>query len=345
MTRWIAPLGWIYGGIACLWHHAYDRGYRTVVRLSVPVLSVGSIFLGGSGKTPIVMDIARRLSATGLRPIVLSRGYRRRERSPLWITGGGHTPGDPDRTGDEPLMIARWTPVDVGVARRREDAYTLAGRSRTYDVVLLDDGFQYRRLHRDLDIVVIDTASWQYCRRMFPAGRLREPVHHLKRADAVLLTKWTDDRTVRAVAGEIGVYLRPHVPVFPVRFVPAGFYCWPEDRTVDVTAVDRDIPWLVTATIDDPGTFLDMLHRIDVPIGTTWFRRDHARWTSRAVRALYRKARAHSGVITTLKDWVKLRPHVDTALRVRVALIDVQWPEPATTWLQDRLAHVLRTER
>ena len=343
-TRLWAPLGWLYGRLTCLWHHAYDRGYRTVTRLPVPVISVGSIFLGGSGKTPIVMDIARRLTASGARPIVLSRGYRRRERRPLRISGGLPTAGDPEAMGDEPLMIAQWTPVDVGVARSREAAYAVASQMQTYDVVLLDDGFQYRRLHRDLDMVVIDTDSWQHCRRMFPAGRLREPLHHLERSDAVLLTKWTDDATVREVTGTVRPYLRLHVPIFPVRFVLTGFYCWPEDRTVSVTEIERDASWLVTATIDDPATFLHMLSDIEIAIGAVWFRSDHARWTPGSVRALYRKARGYQGVMTTMKDWVKLRPQLDTPLRVRVALLKVEWPEPALQWMDDRIAQLLRTE-
>ena len=157
------------------------------VRLRRPVISVGNISLGGTGKTPVTALIARWLIEAGERPAVLSRGYGRAmvEHGVVVVSDGRHLLADLDRAGDEPLMLAREAPgARVLVCEQRALAGALAERALDATVHVLDDGFQHLQLARDIDLVV--TNAQDLAGRPLPFGRLREPVSALQAADAVI---------------------------------------------------------------------------------------------------------------------------------------------------------------
>ena len=149
-----------------------------VRRLRFPVVSIGSLSAGGSGKTPLTIALARALTRRGLHVDVLSRGYGRRSEAALRVDPNGAS----DEFGDEPLLIAREAEVPVYVAPQRYRAGLLAegSESSPTGLHLLDDGFQHRQLHRDIDILLLDGRDWND--RLLPAGNLREPLRALRRA-------------------------------------------------------------------------------------------------------------------------------------------------------------------
>ena len=163
----------------------WAAGLRRPQAASLPVVSVGSLTVGGSGKTPFVRWLARRLLEDGQRPAILSRGYR---------SSGGARPRvvDPERPdvrrdGDEPCLLARSLPDVPGVVSPDRLAASRLAAARGADVLLLDDGFQHRRLSRDVDIVLWDRGAELSYGRLLPAGFLREPLTALARADAIVL--------------------------------------------------------------------------------------------------------------------------------------------------------------
>jgi tetraacyldisaccharide 4'-kinase len=174
---WTAPLAALYGGVVRLRRRLYRLGWLSGVRLPVPVLVVGNISVGGTGKTPLTIALAEALRARGFRPGVVSRGYGGTERGPALL---GETP-DPAHFGDEPCLIrAAGTPVAVG--RDRPAAARLLIDAGC-DAIIADDGLQHYRLQRDIEMCVIDGARRFGNARLLPAGPLREPLVRLAGVD------------------------------------------------------------------------------------------------------------------------------------------------------------------
>ena len=177
-------------GVA-LRHLAYRRGWLRTRRLNRPVISVGNLSVGGTGKTPLVILIAETLLAGGHRPCILTRGYGRRGgKRCIVLEPGPKRHADPRKVGDEPAALARALPdVPIYVCRDRFHAGILAEQRFQPTVHLLDDGFQHLALHRDLDIVLLDVTCSPHVSALLPAGRWREPFSALRRAHWIILTR------------------------------------------------------------------------------------------------------------------------------------------------------------
>ncbi len=175
------PLTGLYGVATALRNALFDRGVLPSRRLEQPVVSVGNLSVGGSGKTPFVIALGELLKARGIRFDVLSRGYRRKTRGVLVVDADGKAAD----FGDEPLLIARRLRVPVIVGESRYDAGRIAEQKFESQLHILDDGFQHRSLARDFDIVLM--TEREFADGLLPSGRLREPLSSLARADAIVL--------------------------------------------------------------------------------------------------------------------------------------------------------------
>jgi len=175
------PLTGLYGAATALRNTLFDRGVISSQRLEQPVVSIGNLSMGGSGKTPFVIALGELLKARGIRFDVLARGYRRKTRGVLVV----ETDGNAADFGDEPLLIARRLGVPVIVGESRYDAGRVAEQKFQPQLHILDDGFQHRSLARDFDIVLMTESDFDD--RLLPSGRLREPLSSLARADVVVL--------------------------------------------------------------------------------------------------------------------------------------------------------------
>jgi tetraacyldisaccharide 4'-kinase len=175
------PLTGLYGAGITLRNTLFDHGLLPTMRLENPVVSVGNLSAGGSGKTPFVIALGELLKERGIRFDVLSRGYRRRTHGVLVVDPEGNNAD----FGDEPLLIARRLNVPVIVDESRYRAGQVAEQKFQAQLHILDDGFQHRSLARDFDIVLM--AAGDLTDRLLPSGRLREPLSSLKRADAIVL--------------------------------------------------------------------------------------------------------------------------------------------------------------
>lgn len=178
-----------YAVVMCLRNIFYDYGLLRVQRLSCPVISIGNLTMGGTGKTPLVIMLADMLRTLGYKPAILSRGYGRTSVARVAVvTDGGNLLMTPREAGDEPYLMAQLlhgVPVIVGVCR------FLAGRTaieQGADILLLDDAFQHRALYRDVNIVLLDKDQPLGNGRLLPGGSLRESPQALRRADIAVLT-------------------------------------------------------------------------------------------------------------------------------------------------------------
>jgi tetraacyldisaccharide 4'-kinase len=293
------PLSTIYGSVVRARNALYDGGYLPARRLQGPVISVGNISAGGSGKTPFVILLGELLKARTVRFDVLSRGYGRATRGVFSVDPGGL----PQQFGDEPLLIARKLQVPVVVGEDRYEAGRLAESKFGPQLHLLDDGFQHRALARDFDIVIVtpqDTSD-----RLLPAGRLREPLSALRRADAVVLSS--------GAAAD----------AFPVD----GKTVWRVKRGIAPQAVP--VRPVVFCGIARPRSFLLQLRTANIEPAAQAFYRDHHGYTEKDVRELLElKQRSEAGgFVTTEKDAVNLGPYLSAlaplaVVPVRMELVD-----------------------
>jgi|SRR5581483_5067003 len=179
----LQPLAWIYSGVVRLRRLAYSRGWLASYRVGKPVVIVGNLTVGGTGKTPLVIWLAGELTERGLKVGIVSRGYGAREQTETQLVSGRSSWRD---VGDEPVLLARATGCATVVARDRVAA-ARALVARGVDVILSDDGLQHLRLVRDCELVVIDGSRGFGNARVLPAGPLREPVSRLARVDLVVI--------------------------------------------------------------------------------------------------------------------------------------------------------------
>jgi tetraacyldisaccharide 4'-kinase len=273
-------------------------------RLAVPVVSVGNLTFGGTGKTPTVIALVRDLVRRGNHPAVLTRGYGRAASHPVVLVGPD--PGaTPAVAGDEPLEMASRLPgVPVVVDADRARGGVEAVR-RGADVLVLDDGFQHLGLDRDVDLVLIDAGDPWGGGRLPPRGRLREPVSALARADAVLVTKLPVDADpvlaeVTSVVGEIA----PGIPVLGSRLAPTSVRR-PDGRAGPEVLDGANV--VALAGIGRPEGFADLLRRAGAVVcATRWFD-DHHRYSQQELdEALDAAAAVDAVLVTTAKDAVKL---------------------------------------
>ncbi len=294
-AAWI-PAG-AYGLVQRAWAEAHARGLLRSVSPPVPVISVGNIVMGGSGKTPMVMWLAERLTEDGIRCAVVSRGYKGayRERTLTVGDGKGGVPlVSSVLSGDEPwLMAARLPHIPVIAARKRIDGVELAARKFDCRAAILDDGFQHLSLRRSMDIVLMNGRE----NAMFPQGKLREPFSALTRADAIVLTGGCDRIPPPAEA-----YLT-HTPVFRSRIEPVAIDVGHERRPLPEWRPSAEV--LLASAIAAPGRFRQSVESLGVTVAHHEVFPDHYRFGDDELRRLL----AHAGgrvVLVTEKDWVKM---------------------------------------
>ena len=187
------------------WRWTYLSGLRKRKRLARPVISIGNLTVGGTGKTPFTICLARSLQQKGYRPAIISRGYKRRgDRRAMIVSDGSGIHSNAYWAGDEPVLMAGALPgVPVVVGSDRFEAGKLAITRFNPDMLLLDDAFQHLRLYRDLDILLMDAAQPLGNGFVFPRGTLREPADAAGRADVVVMTR-ADAGAVKQHSGTIG---------------------------------------------------------------------------------------------------------------------------------------------
>lgn len=190
MNFLLLPFSWLYALVIVCRNKAFDQGILKSEDIGVPVISVGNMTMGGTGKTPLVEHIVGLCLAKGRRVAVVSRGYGRTSSGVLTVSDGNILCVDAAQGGDEPVQIAKKFPkVIVVVGGRRVEAGRKAITELKADVIVLDDGFQHRYIKRNLDIVVLDSRKDVYAIPMIPAGERREPLSAIKRADLVAFSR------------------------------------------------------------------------------------------------------------------------------------------------------------
>lgn len=295
----------VYGAVTRVRNGLYDRGVLRSVKSELPVISVGNITVGGNGKTPLCLWLVQQLREAGHRPVILSRGYGGRKRGPYRVKEGDQ----PGEVGDEPLLLAERSHCPVYIARSRAAGAAQIAQDGAGDLIVLDDGFQHRRLRRDVDIVSIFAGTEKAITEfvagaLLPFGRFRESREAaLRRASLVVISDRAISREpqkLQPVDERLLAIIPPTAKVFRAALDFAGVWSLSSGEEV------RSQPVHALAAIANPEGFFASLERVGFTIIQKHVFRDHHAFSEEEVRALLEE---HPGAlfVCTEKDAVKLR--------------------------------------
>ncbi len=304
------PAGLLYGFAMRCRNALYDLGIFRTWRAPLPVVSVGNITAGGTGKTPLVDWIVKFYHASGKSTAIISRGYGRRTKGALLVSDGREIMLGSRDAGDETAMLATRNPASiVVVAEKRQEGVELLMRrfaGRLPDVIVLDDAFQHRKIARELDIVVINAGEPLVQARVLPAGRLREPLRGLSRAGIFILGKITDGNRSASIVEALKPYGKPVVlsRILPGKLLPVGSKGTSALDSIPTTGLRV----LAFAGIGAPEGFVHSLGEAGAEVVETRFFRDHQPYSAESVRSILADSKRLGLLpVTTEKDWFRIR--------------------------------------
>ncbi len=310
VTLALSPLGGLYGVAMRARRALYRSGRFRVHDLGVPVISVGNLTTGGTGKTPLVEWIARELAQTGRRVCILSRGYRRsRAGARVIVSDGSEVITDAGLAGDEPLLLAERLKGLAAVIcdADRVVAARWAVENLHSDVFVLDDGFQHLRVARHLNVLTIDATNPWGNGKLLPAGVLRESPAELARADCIVLTRADDSNATEELKSEIAA--QGEFSVYCSRMKLSGLRAAQLGQPLMSAEDSKASSAAAFCGVANPASFFALLRRNGFQLAHTQAFRDHHRYTQKDLDRVIRESVAQGAqiLLTTAKDEVKLR--------------------------------------
>lgn len=297
----LTPASAIYSGALAL----RERWWRTrAATAEATTISVGNLTVGGNGKTPFTLFLASRLRARGLAVAIISRGWGRTDACAALVSDGKRVLMTPREAGDEPVMMAKSFTGPIAVARRRIDAARMLSARGHFDAFILDDGFQHLRLHRDLDLLLINSARGFGNGWVLPAGPMRERKAAIARADAIVLIESGATRVGALTDDDLAMLERKplfHASIGVRVLVHADAAGWHESP-LDLGG--RRI--VAVSGLADPSGFHAMLRELGATILAALDFPDHHDYTPHDFENILTEAHRADAIVTTEKDLVKL---------------------------------------
>lgn len=319
-------LSLFYGGAVRGRTFFYSIGLWNPKRLPCPVICVGNITVGGTGKTPLVITLAKGFMDRGISVAILSRGYKGKQTSGPLVSDGLTLLLSSEESGDEPFLMAKvleGVPVFVGKDRFLNGQMAL--QQFGVRALLLDDGYQHLQLHRDLNILLIDSHIGFGDGHLLPRGILREPLTHLRRAHLFLLTKLEDPRRCESLEKELQ-QVHSSAPIFHSHYEPQGL-TGPKGEWEEIHSF-KGKKVLALSAIGNPDYFSSLVRRSAMEIVKEVIFPDHHRFTTKDLEFIEKKAKGVDWIVTTEKDMVKLRKLKIDHLPLRALRIDMKiWEE------------------
>jgi tetraacyldisaccharide 4'-kinase len=326
-TIGLTPASLTYGLGVRLRNRLYRSGALKSFAVGVPVISVGNLTTGGTGKTPLVKWLATEVAAKQRRVCILTRGYRRNSAGRIVVSDNQTLRASIDDAGDEPFLLAQELEARAAVIcdADRVAAADWAIKNLVSEVLILDDAFQHQRIRRDWNILTVDATNPWGNRRLLPAGILREPIAQLARADCVVITR-ADESDASRLQAEIES-LAGNTPIFTSRIKLAQTRLLSGPDQSD--AVLRQSRVAAFCGIGNPNSFFSLLRREGLDTVHTRAFRDHHHYAQKDIDRLVADASARraTALVTTAKDAVKLT-HLKLELPCLVVDIEIEIDRP-----------------
>ena len=271
----------------------YDIKLIKVKKFKKPVIGVGNITTGGTGKTPMVIEIAKILVQLNIKPVIISRGYKRSSKGTVIVSDNNNILASVTKAGDEPLLMAnKLKNIPIVVDKNRYRAAQIASSKFDFDVVILDDSFQHRKIFKDLNLVMINYQEKDKNYRLLPVGRLREPHGSLKRSDLIIWSKYNKNFKISNFNKKI------------IKSSKEQLF-----TTIDLKKrFSKKYNILVFCAIGDPQSFIDLLNSNKLNIVHKIIFKDHQKLSIKKLNELIDLKNKYNAdyIVTTEKDWVKL---------------------------------------
>ncbi|KAB2638818.1 MAG: tetraacyldisaccharide 4'-kinase [Verrucomicrobia bacterium] len=336
----LRALSFFYLGIVSLRLRLYASNIMRRHQIGCPVVSIGNLTVGGTGKTPVVEKLARDLSDRGRKVAILSRGYKStrrkypiQESSPVRVVSdGGALLLDSKTAGDEPFMLAKnLRGVAVVVDKDRVECGRHAISRFGTDLLLLDDGLQYLRLHRRFDLVLIDREAPFGNEHLLPRGTLREPPENLSRASHILITK-CDGSNLQDLHTRIRAYNRT-APIIECRHRPVALQDLSTGENLELSSL-QGLRAASLSAIASPESFEQGLRRLGVSLELMESYADHHRYSKREIDRFIRRCvrRGVSCILTTEKDAVRMPRLLNQEIPIRYLRIEIELLKGQEHW-------------
>lgn len=336
---------WLYGVGAAATGKAFDLGLKKSQNAGIPVFCIGNLSVGGTGKTPLVMETARILTKAGRRVATVSRGYRRADASGAVIVSDGQNILCPiEQSGDEPLMMARALPgIAIIVGARRYEAAMLAREKCQADAIVLDDGFQHRALQRNCDIVLWDTLRPLESSAILPRGLMREGFSALKRAHALILTRVNLGHPTDKVV-EQALQVAPHLEIFHAGLQPIGLRSplAPENQALESPEILKGKKVAAFCGLGNPESFWRLIEQTGAELVDRTPFPDHHRPTEQELDSVATRAEKNGAemLLITEKDAENTPETWDSPLPLRAIPVEVTLGDDHTRYQEFLLAHL-----
>jgi tetraacyldisaccharide 4'-kinase len=308
-TTALTPLSVVYGLGVRIRNGLYRRGTLRPNEVGAPVISVGNLTTGGTGKTPLVELLASQMAADGHRVCVLTRGYGRHSGGRVVVSDNDGVRSHVNEAGDEPFLLAESLRGRAAVIcdKNRVAAARWAIENLGSEIFILDDAFQHQQIQRAVNILIIDATNPFGNRRLFPAGILREPITEAVRADCFVITR-ANESGEQAHLREYIQGIARSAPIFTSHIELAEVHSLDGKHSVE-NLTDRKVAVAAFCGIGNPHSFFALLRREGVDVIYRREFRDHCSYTQTDVDRIVRDASAHGAhaLVTTTKDAVKLR--------------------------------------
>ena len=316
------PFLFIYAIIIWLRNYFYDKKWLKVIDFNKPIISVGNISTGGTGKTPLVIYIAKLLIKNNKIPAVISRGYGRKSKGLRVVHDGNKIINNSEVSGDEPFLIAQTINIiPVIVAENRVKGINYLIDKFEFDVIIMDDGFQHRAVKRNLDIITISAQDPIANYKLLPIGNLREPLKKIYRADCIIYTK-TDNYKIPDIHYKIKDYIKLKYLLSISKPLLMKF----ENGNYKKTLLPEE-PVVVFCGIADPGSLILSINKLSIKIKNKYFFNDHQFYNEKKINKLIKQIKINqtNSILTTQKDLVKLPKSFLLRFNVYVIIINTEF--------------------
>ncbi len=339
MSPLFLPCSWIYGWVGSMRRTLYRKEILRAKSFLVPILSIGNLTVGGVGKTPFTLYLAHRLKSLGYKPAILLRGYGRKSKHPYLIHPGSFHTNQIPRLGDEASLLAFLSDFPIAVYPERAQSVETILDETDCDVILLDDGFQHVQVKRDLDLVIFQGGNPLGNRHCLPYGPLREPIHALHSAHAIILNGDAHP--------SMSTLFRRYCPhLFEGHMHWIGFYPllnWMrQEGGIISTESFPPEPILLVSGIGSPTRLLTQARSYGLKVKEHLAFPDHHWFTKEDLHILTLKSRSHP-IFLTEKDAIRLFAHTDISpeLSEKTYVIHASWqmnsPDHFDQWLQTQM--------